>query len=365
MKQEPIYPRWVLDCKELHERARISTILGRFDDALDLHAQSMAVLRKHGGIERHVDEFRAIATGLAWSLMRAGRFLEAWPYWEAGRAYASWEPWPGTRYFDGSGEWPDSLLVQCEGGYGDLMMFMRWLPLLKRNSMCKRLGLMIWKPFEDFCDWSALGVDTVYVVDRDSIPFGEWQASTSIMSLPAVFTLQQWQDIPKREIPEIWPVINSLCSSNDRIGFCWRAEENSSKLRTKSLPVDVASEIAASLHCSGLCDSILSLSPDKTDLYPGVESGYDIPDRIKHCVYEPERMTSWKETARYICSMDFVLTVDTAVAHLCGLLGVPTLVLLPISACWRWGLPSDGPTSHWYSTQLTIYRQQEPLRWKL
>ena len=72
-------------------------------------------------------------------------------------------------------------------------------------------------------------------------------------------------------------------------------------------------------------------------------------------------MTDWAATRDYILSMDFVVTVDTAVAHLTGLLGVPCLVLLPIGACWRWGLPGEIPP--WYGPQMTYYRQKQPLTW--
>ena len=60
--------------------------------------------------------------------------------------------------------------------------------------------------------------------------------------------------------------------------------------------------------------------------------------------------------------MDFVLTVDTAVAHLCGLLGVPALVLVPAGGCWRWGV-TEETVSHWYGPDLTLYRQPVALEW--
>ena len=73
-------------------------------------------------------------------------------------------------------------------------------------------------------------------------------------------------------------------------------------------------------------------------------------------------MREWRDTAAYLCSMDFVLTVDTAVAHLCGLLGVPALVLIPAGGCWRWGV-TEETVSHWYGPQLTLYRQPVVLEW--
>jgi ADP-heptose:LPS heptosyltransferase len=68
------------------------------------------------------------------------------------------------------------------------------------------------------------------------------------------------------------------------------------------------------------------------------------------------------DTARAIAATDYVITVDTAVAHLAGALGHPTTVLLPDPPDWRWGLRLDG--NPWYPrTHLNSYKSGriEPL----
>ena len=54
-------------------------------------------------------------------------------------------------------------------------------------------------------------------------------------------------------------------------------------------------------------------------------------------------MTSgdWLDTLQVVETMDLVLTVDTAMAHLCGSLGVPCVVLLNAPCDWRWGQWGD------------------------
>ncbi len=147
--------------------------------------------------------------------------------------------------------------------------------------------------------------------------------STSIMSLPAITGgVNAWDDIPT--CPGL------LNRTVRRIGFCWRAEEANAPLKLRSLPVDVAGWIG--LYLSDY--EVLSLSPTQSELYSKDE--FLQPSTV---LCEPDRMTDWAATRDYILSMDFVVTVDTAVAHLTGLLGVPALVLLPIGACWRWGMP--------------------------
>ena len=61
------------------------------------------------------------------------------------------------------------------------------------------------------------------------------------------------------------------------------------------------------------------------------------------------------ETTAALCEcLDLVVAVDTSVAHLCGALGKPTLLLLPFVPDWRWLMGrSDSP---WYPS-LTLLRQ--------
>ncbi len=62
-------------------------------------------------------------------------------------------------------------------------------------------------------------------------------------------------------------------------------------------------------------------------------------------------MKSWHDTTRFIAGMDFVVTVDTAVAHLAGLLGVPTLILVPLCADWKF-----ATGQHLYGPHVKIFR---------
>jgi hypothetical protein len=340
-----------------HTLGQINTELGEFAMALAAHQQAMKLLKQHGALASHQKQFQQTALGLAIALMRFGRFEEALGYWEAGRLDVSWAPWPGSQYWDGSSQDPDSLLVQFEGGYGDLFMFERWLPLLKTQFGFRKVGLVVYPTAYSMYSpgREVTGFDKVYQLNVDKIGFGEWKYSTSVMSMPAVFGVRKWADIPTTHV--VWPTMQTyakeLSSKQFRLGFCWRAEENTSPVRTKSLPVEVATQIASTLAVDM---SVFSLSPAKADIYSTTEFAQPLGTQM-----ELHRMTDWKATADYLLSMDFVLTVDTAVAHLAGVLGVPCLVLLPMSSCWRWGLP--GEPCHWYGPQLSLYRQPVPLEW--
>src|SRR5439155_18588388 len=66
------------------------------------------------------------------------------------------------------------------------------------------------------------------------------------------------------------------------------------------------------------------------------------------------------EMAALIRNLDLVVTVDTALAHLAGALGVPVWVALPFAPDWRWLLHRED--SPWYPT-MRLFRQTEPGNW--
>ena len=59
--------------------------------------------------------------------------------------------------------------------------------------------------------------------------------------------------------------------------------------------------------------------------------------------------------------LDLVVTVDSAIAHLAGALGVPVWVALPFGPDWRWQLERDN--SPWYST-MRLFRQSQYGDWR-
>jgi len=63
------------------------------------------------------------------------------------------------------------------------------------------------------------------------------------------------------------------------------------------------------------------------------------------------------DTAKVIDTLDVVLCVDSAVAHLAASLGARTWILLPYVADWRWMRPGDSK-SPWYP-QARLFRQKK------
>ncbi len=66
------------------------------------------------------------------------------------------------------------------------------------------------------------------------------------------------------------------------------------------------------------------------------------------------------DTAALLAQLDLLVTIDTAVAHLAGAMGVPTFLLLLHYSDWRWGV--GGDSSPWYSS-LRLIRQTRHGDW--
>jgi hypothetical protein len=65
-------------------------------------------------------------------------------------------------------------------------------------------------------------------------------------------------------------------------------------------------------------------------------------------------LKDFSDTAALVSEMDWVISVDTSVAHLAGAMGKPLLLLLPYAPDFRWML--DRSDSPWYPTA-TLLRQ--------
>jgi len=75
---------------------------------------------------------------------------------------------------------------------------------------------------------------------------------------------------------------------------------------------------------------------------------------------EEPLLRDFADTAAIIETLDLVITVDSAVAHLAATQGVPTWILLPFVADWRWLLPpkpNESPVANPWYPQARLFRQ--------
>lgn len=304
-----------------HAWGQLLEEVGKFEDGLKTRWKAWELCKATS---------QEVAFGLAWAMLRQGAWLKAWPFYEAGRFMRSWAPPPALKVWNGDDIKGMRLLVIAEGGYGDTFMFSRWIPNLYGSGI--KVTLYVWDKQVEILKTSPelQGID--FLPMSEQVDTANYDLVTSVMSLPALM-----QATPETLPPPIrFHVTPWERNGARRMGLCWSAEEFGTPRKIRSIPgqrVEILSTVEAEWF----------------SLVPGQRFAWTEPCK-----------GNWLEDAALIESLDTVVTVDTACAHLAGCLGVPTILLVPVGSAWPWMLGRED--TPWYPG-MTIVRQKTPDRW--
>ncbi len=240
-----------------------------------------------------------------------------------------------------------TLLLHFEQGFGDTFMFARYAPMVK--ALGGRVILLAQKPLADVIA-TCVGFDEVIA---EGAPLPDFDLQLPLPSLPHVFRTElgtipaaiPYLDVPER-VPNRDRIARALVASQGklRIGCAWAGSPNHARDKERSIPRKALEPLGAipgaawhSFQFGVLADAPL---PGIVPLAPALQS--------------------FSDTAYALSGMDLVITVDTALAHLAGAMGIPTLLLVHFQPDFRWMLYRED--SPWYPT-LRIYRQSIPGDW--
>lgn len=237
-----------------------------------------------------------------------------------------------------------TVIVVAEQGHGDTLMFIRFLPLLVQQG-AKVVAALHYTMQTLFHGWCGI---EVIDMDCDDIPAADYQ----VTMLDVARRLKiDWPDIqatskPYLDVEPAFPKVGPFT-----IGLCWAPKYYPSDSCINRSPT-----IKPFLPLMGdarLRVVSLMLGDPALEIWENGVEGLidDLSDRF----------FDWRETAGYVKSLDMVITVDTAMAHLAGALGVKTLMVHAYESCWRWG-PRGSPTTAWYDSML-LFPQERPGDW--
>ena len=134
-----------------------------------------------------------------------------------------------------------------------------------------------------------------------------------------------------------------LPQQRPRAGFVWSGSPSHKNDSNRSIPL---------ARLAGLFEDpplrCFSLQSELRDADSEVLRG------LPNLVHLGGELGDFADTAAVISSLDVVVSVDTAVAHLAGALGKPVVILLPYAADFRWMRSSDD--TPWYPTA-KLFRQ--------
>jgi tetratricopeptide (TPR) repeat protein len=242
------------------------------------------------------------------------------------------------------------LVVLADQGFGDFFMFSRWLPLLRWSGRVGRVILGCDKSLVSFAQehQAELGLDAVFSEWKDCPPH---QAIVTLSSLPRLF--------PVTNTPNTLPYspyhadLGLFRTNPARVGFCLTGRPTHPyQMRRCIDPALFEDEVRRwfpQLHWVDLTKPATGLTAEVPEL------------------------ADWLETARMVVGLDLVITIDTAIAHLCGSLGVPCMVLVSSPCEWRWAdkwtthvssVTSPWEHSLWYPDELRLIRQVQPGDWR-
>jgi Tetratricopeptide repeat len=277
--------------------------------------------------------------------------MEGWTRspWKRRRDYAT-PPWRGEANIEGK-----TLFVWCEQGFGDMIQFCRYVPLLLSTGA----NVIFGAPRDLTALFGTLDGTVRIVSDDDPDPAHDFQCP--LLSLPFAFGTTM------ETIPTCVPYLHGdatrpaawqealFMSEGCRIGIVWAAgsrvgdDRMVSIEQRKSMPL---AEFAPLATVSGCEFFSLQLGPPaKQAATP--PAGMVLWDFTEH-------LKDFSDTAAFMADLDLVISVDTATAHLAGAIGRPVWLLNRHDTDWRWFI--DREDSPWYPT-MRIFRQPKPGDW--
>lgn len=252
----------------------------------------------------------------------------------------------GRPMWDGSDPANRTILIHTEQGFGDVIQFVRYLPMLAARGATILLECnVLLRPLLQ----SVGGVSRVIPAGM-SLP--DFDMHLPLMSLPRIF---------KTKIDTIPAAVPYLCADRERIEK-WRGKLAADGLRAglvwwgNAKPDPARSCSLGSLAPLASVAGVTFFSLQKGEVPP--QAAAPTPAmRLVDCVAE---IKDFADTAAAMQALDLIITIDTAAAHLAGALGRPTWTLLPRAADWRW--MSDRPDTPWYPT-MRLFRQTRQGIW--
>ncbi|HUY69008.1 MAG TPA: tetratricopeptide repeat protein [Alphaproteobacteria bacterium] len=269
-----------------------------------------------------------------------GEFAEGWRCMEQ-RAFdrerfASLPRWQGEK--------TGHLLLYAEQGIGDVIMFLRYLPLIAGRADSITLQAPAALKSLIAAHFPVLPL----IAPDDPLPPAD--AFGLLMSVPYFLgtTLENVPaPIPYIEAREEWRApwrARLEPAAKPRIGIVWAGNPKYANDHVRSLSPALIEPLMAKYGAH-----LVALQKDAA-----------APPKDKGLFDAAPWLDDFTSTAGLIAELDLVISVDTAVAHLAGAMGKPVWILIPYSPDWRWMLVRED--SPWYPTA-RLFRQETPGDW--
>ena len=241
-----------------------------------------------------------------------------------------------------------TLLVESEQGFGDVIQFVRYIPMLE--NIGAKVILEVPKVMTSII--KSLHGNFLVIEKGKLLPHFDYHIS--IMSLPLAFNTSI------NSIPASIPYLFSDKTKREywnkkfnkkikpRIGLVWSGSINHTNDKNRSLLLKDF-------------EPILQLPFEFHSIQKEVrENDQKTLFEFNQVHQHQDELNDFSDTAALIEEMDLIISVDTSVAHLAGALGKNVWILLSYHPDYRWML--DRKDSPWYPT-CTLFRQSKIDDW--
>jgi tetratricopeptide (TPR) repeat protein len=251
--------------------------------------------------------------------------------------------WDGKTYRD------ETLLVLCDQGIGDHLMFIRFIPQLQKKF--KQIKVIAHKSEIELYRRSFKYCKNIkfYTLSKR---FPRYDKSVILSNLP-YYLKTDLKDIPNpsgylyADEGKIAEYKHKYFEHDKlKVGLCWEA--GAAGWREQLNRTINISALEPLFDIEGVEFYSFQVNPslDNYKKYNLIDLGKDFKD--------------FDDTAAALKNVDIMVTVDTSVSNLSGALGVKTFMLLPYCPDWRWF--DNEHDTEWYES-VRIFRQSENLFW--
>ena len=243
-----------------------------------------------------------------------------------------------------------TLLVYYEAGFGDVIMFSRYLPLVANK--CKKLLFICQKPLAPLFRVNPLGTDEIIdkFIPEEQIDF---DVHAPLLSLPYllglkgnnVFAYSEGYIRPDAKLAEEY---KNKYFNNDKIKVGIKWQGNTYYDRDRVIPAEEfipLTEVEGTQYYS-------------FQTFEGAEDVDKLKDRV---IDVGKDLIDFSQTAAALSNLDLVICNDTSLAHLAGAMGIPCWIILPYEVNWRWH--DDLSVCNWYDS-VKLFRQHKSGDWK-
>lgn len=301
-------------------------------------------------------QFALAKFNLGTAQLLSGEFQKGWQNYEARKDLTilpkEWSSKPAWTGSDISGK---TLLIHVDQGFGDTIQFVRFLPKIKSTSGAK-VVLVCQDALINLLSKVA-GADEIVSESQHFNSSVEHEYQLSLLSSGLVLGLDETNlgmiesYLPTfTDLPEAIESQINEAKESFKVGLIWQGNPNHARDKMRSISLE---QLKPVVETESTAFFSIQVDAESQDVLKNSALS-------KGIVNAGESLTDFAETAALLNSLDLLITVDTACAHLAGALNVPTCLLLDSVPDWRWQLNREDTA--WYPS-IKIFRQSEWGNW--